>query len=120
MGDQNQGSNFGEESQSQSDHSPTSSSGLTIEEFLTRYPEVKRLSSRFGDDPPNTESPFKLNHKEQNKQNKKKNKNNRNNHQAQQQQQQQQQQKQQQNQQQRHNNNNNNNSPTGSFVATTP
>jgi len=31
-------------------HSPTSSNGLTIEEFLTRYPEVKRLSSRFGDD----------------------------------------------------------------------
>ena len=27
-------------------HSPTSSNGLTIEEFLTRYPEVKRLSSR--------------------------------------------------------------------------
>ena len=60
---------------SQSQHSPTSSSGLTIEEFLTRYPEVKRLSSRFGDDDPNTESPFKQ--KKQNKQNKKKNKNNR-------------------------------------------
>merc|ERR1712165_364444 len=103
MGDQ--GSNFGEESQSQSDHSPTSSSGLTIEEFLTRYPEVKRLSSRFGDDPPNTESPFKLNHKKQNKHNKKKNKNNRNHQQQQQQQQQQllqqQQQKLQQQQQQK-------------------
>merc|ERR1712203_417136 len=89
--EQRQGSSFGEESQSQSEHSPTSSSGLTIEEFLTRYPEGKRLSSRFGDDPPNTERPFKLNHKKQNKHNKKKNKNNRNNHQAQQQQQQQQQ-----------------------------
>merc|ERR1712222_94261 len=47
-------------------HSPTSSSGRTIEEFLTRYPEVKRLSSRFGDDVPNTESPFKS-HKKSNK-----------------------------------------------------
>lgn len=53
-------------------HSPTSSSGLTIEEFLTRYPEVKRLSSRFGDDVPNTESPFKS-HKKHNKGHKKKN-----------------------------------------------
>merc|ERR1719239_1736524 len=31
-------------------HSPTSSNGVTIEEVLTRYPEVKRLSSRFGDE----------------------------------------------------------------------
>ena len=28
----------------------SSSSGLTIQEFLTRYPEVKRLSSRFNED----------------------------------------------------------------------
>merc|ERR1711892_1572778 len=28
----------------------SSASGLTIEEFLSRYPEVKRLSSRFNED----------------------------------------------------------------------
>lgn len=61
-----------ESSSSTEPHSPTSSSGLTIEEFLTRYPEVKRLSSRFGDDVPNTESPFKShNFKKHNKKNKK-------------------------------------------------
>jgi len=50
-------------------HSPTSSSGLTIEEFLTRYPEVKRLSSRFNDgegtEHPTTQKPRK--HKNKNK-----------------------------------------------------
>merc|ERR1719216_654770 len=48
---------------------------LTIEEFLTRYPEVKRLSSRFGDDDPNTESPFKSHKKSHNKNHNKNKKN---------------------------------------------
>lgn len=55
-------------------HSPTSSSGLTIEEFLTRYPEVKRLSSRFNDDE-NIERPTTLKPRKHKNKNKKKEKN---------------------------------------------
>ena len=64
----------------ESPHSPTSSSGLTIEEFLSRYPEVKRLSSRFGDETaPNTEAPFKSHKKQKFAHNKGKNKKSHNN-----------------------------------------
>merc|ERR1711892_1373084 len=62
-----------EETASTEPHSPTSSSGLTIEEFLTRYPEVKRLSSRFNDDE-NTERPTEKPRKHKNNKNKKKDK----------------------------------------------
>merc|ERR1712123_494155 len=62
-----------EETANTEPHSPTSSSGLTIEEFLTRYPEVKRLSSRFNDDE-NTERPTEKPRKHKNNKNKKKEK----------------------------------------------
>ena len=84
--------NFNNNNDDDRNREPTSSSGLTIEEFLTRYPEVKRLSSRFGDDVPNTEVPFKnnkkqkFNHKKKhNKANKKDSRNNHNNNSPQQQ-----------------------------------
>merc|ERR1712025_1123021 len=38
--------------------SQSSSSGLTIQEFLSRYPEVKRLSSRFNEEEQVTEKTF--------------------------------------------------------------
>merc|ERR1711892_463467 len=62
-----------EETASTEPHSPTSSSGLTIEEFLTRYPEVKRLSSRFNDDE-NIERPTTLKPRKHKNKNKKKEK----------------------------------------------
>merc|ERR1711892_413676 len=60
-----------EETANTEPHSPTSSSGLTIEEFLTRYPEVKRLSSRFNDDE-NIERPTTLKPRKHKNKNKKK------------------------------------------------
>merc|ERR1719431_2267019 len=62
-----------EETANTEPHSPTSSSGLTIEEFLTRYREVKRLSSRFNDDE-NIERPTTLKPRKHKNKNKKKEK----------------------------------------------